>query len=215
MKSKPQRENLCFQHVSRFFSFSSSGSVPELWCKQFKDCHWEEIEMESYVLKYYWLIDITIIFIITHVSSNTLAGQVLEVKQQFWNEQDKSIATRSSIFFWEKCRKKELRGQNSFIPLYCILFLKFQMDLLYLEQQTITGGLLMLDIFTKHMLVVAIQSEGEGILPPEWLNYCIWMVRQLWTPLDVWKEGGITEQKDTLIFQRRQYEHTKICFMSG
>lgn len=68
----------------------------------------------------------------------------------------------------------------------------------------------MLGIFTKYMVVAAIQSEGEDfILLPEWLSYFMLMVRQLWTPLRA------REQEDTLIVQRRQYEHTKICFMSG
>ena len=46
------------------------------------------------------------------------------------------------------------------------------MDLVFiddLQKQTLTVVLLMIDIFTEHG-VVPIQSNGEGVLPPEWLK---------------------------------------------
>ena len=60
-------------------------------------------------------------------------------------------------------QKKQLRGQNSFIPPRP--FYEFQMDLFFindLENQKFRVGLLMIDIFTKYMVVVPIKSKGEG-----------------------------------------------------
>ena len=60
-------------------------------------------------------------------------------------------------------QKKQLRGQNSFIPPHP--FYEFQMDLFFindLENQKFRVGLLMIDIFTKYMVVVPIKSKGEG-----------------------------------------------------
>ena len=60
-------------------------------------------------------------------------------------------------------QKKQLRGQNSFIPPHP--FYEFQMDLFFindLEKQKYRVGLLMIDIFTKYMVVVPISSKGEG-----------------------------------------------------
>ena len=60
-------------------------------------------------------------------------------------------------------QKKQLRGQNSFIAPYP--FYEFQMDLLKindLENQKFRVGMLMIDIFTKYMVVVPIKSKGEG-----------------------------------------------------
>ena len=60
-------------------------------------------------------------------------------------------------------QKKQLRGQNSFIAPYP--FYEFQMDLFFindLENQKFRVGMLMIDIFTKYMVVVPIKSKGEG-----------------------------------------------------
>ena len=60
-------------------------------------------------------------------------------------------------------QKKQLRGQNSFIPPHP--FYEFQMDLFFindLEEQKFRVGLLMIDIFTKYMVEVPISSKGEG-----------------------------------------------------
>ena len=60
-------------------------------------------------------------------------------------------------------QKKQLGGQNSFIPPHP--FYEFQMDLFFindLEKQKFRVGLLMIDIFTKYMVVVPIKSKGEG-----------------------------------------------------
>ena len=60
-------------------------------------------------------------------------------------------------------QKTQLRGQNSFMPPHP--FYEFQMDFFKindLENQKFKVGLLMVDIFTKYMVVVPIASKGEG-----------------------------------------------------
>ena len=80
-------------------------------------------------------------------------------------EKDKTITMRDVEEFFRKNveQKKQLRGQNSFIPPHP--FYEFQMDLFFindLEKQKFRVGLLMIDIFTKYMVVVPISSKGEG-----------------------------------------------------
>ena len=78
---------------------------------------------------------------------------------------DKSI-TLSDVKEWFKKtieQKKQLRGQNSFIPPYPKY--EYQMDLFFindLEKQKFKVGLLMIDIFTKYMVVIPIKSKSEG-----------------------------------------------------
>ena len=80
-------------------------------------------------------------------------------------EKDKTITMKDVEEFFRKNveQKKQLRGQNSFIPPHP--FYEFQMDLFFindLEEQKFRVGLLMIDIFTKYMVVVPIASKGEG-----------------------------------------------------
>ena len=80
-------------------------------------------------------------------------------------EKDKTITMKDVEEFFRKNveQKKQLRGQNSFIPPHP--FYEFQMDLFFindLEEQKFRVGLLMIDIFTKYMVVVPILSKGEG-----------------------------------------------------
>ena len=80
-------------------------------------------------------------------------------------EKDKTITMKDVEDFFRKNveQKKQLRGQNSFIPPHP--FYEFQMDLFFindLEKQKYRVGLLMIDIFTKYMVVVPISSKGEG-----------------------------------------------------
>ena len=80
-------------------------------------------------------------------------------------EKDKTITMKDVEEFFRKNveQKKQLRGQNSFIPPHP--FYEFQMDLFFindLEEQKFRVGLLMIDIFTKYMVVVPISSKGEG-----------------------------------------------------
>ena len=77
---------------------------------------------------------------------------------------DKTI-TLNDVKEWFKNnveQKKQLRGQNSFIAPYP--FFEFQMDFFKndLENQKFRVGMLMIDIFTKYMVVVPIKSKGEG-----------------------------------------------------
>ena len=106
-------------------------------------------------------------------------------------EKDKTITMKDIEEFFRKNveQKKQLRGQNSFIPPHP--FYEFQMDLFFindLEKQKFRVGLLMIDIFTKYMVVVPIASKGEGDIASgmmealkKWmvsLNYFIQMTRQ-------------------------------------
>ena len=80
-------------------------------------------------------------------------------------EKDKTITMKDVEEFFRKNveQKKQLRGQNSFIPPHPLY--EFQMDLFFindLEKQKFRVGLLMIDIFTKYMVVVPIKSKGEG-----------------------------------------------------
>ena len=80
-------------------------------------------------------------------------------------EKDKTITMKDVEEFFRKNveQKKQLRGQNSFIPPHP--FYEFQMDLFFIndfEKQKFRVGLLMIDIFTKYMVVVPISSKGEG-----------------------------------------------------
>ena len=80
-------------------------------------------------------------------------------------EKDKTITMKDVEEFFRKNveQKKQLRGQKSFIPPHP--FYEFQMDLFFindLEKQKFRVGLLMIDIFTKYMVVVPISSKGEG-----------------------------------------------------
>ena len=78
---------------------------------------------------------------------------------------DKSI-TNNDIkkFFQENVeQKKQLKGYNSFIAPYP--YYEFQCDLFFLsdlEKQTYKVGMIMIDIFTKYMVVVPIKTKLEG-----------------------------------------------------
>ena len=59
--------------------------------------------------------------------------------------------------------KKQIKGMNSFIAPYP--YYEYQFDLFFindLEKQKFKVGALMIDIFTKYMVVVAINSKSEG-----------------------------------------------------
>ena len=59
--------------------------------------------------------------------------------------------------------KKQIKGMNSFVAPYP--YYEFQFDLFFindLENQKYKVGALMIDIFTKYMVVVAIKSKNEG-----------------------------------------------------
>ena len=59
-------------------------------------------------------------------------------------------------------QKKQLRGQNSFIPPHP--FYEFQFDLFFIKDipnQKFKVGALMIDVFTKYMVVVPIKSRHE------------------------------------------------------
>ena len=94
--------------------------------------------------------------------------------------------------------------QNSFIP--PCPFYELQMDSSYVERtQLEVVSFLLLDIFTKYMVVVPIQNNLEGDiaagmienLKNEWRwmenrDYYICMMIQLWIPLDCLKEEGVS-----------------------
>ena len=64
--------------------------------------------------------------------------------------------------FKKKEQKKQLRGQNSFIPPHP--FYEFQFDLFFnndIPNQKFKVGALMIDVFTKYMVVVPIKSRHE------------------------------------------------------
>ena len=80
-------------------------------------------------------------------------------------EKDKTITMKDVEEFFRKNveQKKQLRGQNSFIPPYPNY--EYQMDLFFindLENQKFRVGMLMIDIFTKYMVVIPIKSKNEG-----------------------------------------------------
>ena len=59
--------------------------------------------------------------------------------------------------------KKQIKGMNSFIAPYP--YYEFHFDLFFindLENQKFKVGVLMIDIFIKYMVVVAINSKNEG-----------------------------------------------------
>ena len=60
-------------------------------------------------------------------------------------------------------QKKQLKGYNSFVAPYP--YYEYQFDLFFindLENQNFKVGALMIDIFTKYMVIVAIKTKSEG-----------------------------------------------------
>ena len=60
-------------------------------------------------------------------------------------------------------QKKQLRGYNSFVAHEA--YWEYQADLFFvadLEKQTYPAGLLMVDIFSKYMVVIPVKSKSEG-----------------------------------------------------
>ena len=80
-------------------------------------------------------------------------------------QKDKSITAEDVNEFFRKNveEKRKMRGQNSFIAPHA--FWEFQFDLFFindLEKQPMRVGALCIDIFSKYMTVVPIQSKSEG-----------------------------------------------------
>ncbi len=78
---------------------------------------------------------------------------------------DKSITNEDvKKFFQEKVeQKKQIPGYNSFIAPYPNY--EFQIDLFFItdvDNQTYKVGMILIDIFTKYMVVVPIKSKSEG-----------------------------------------------------
>ena len=78
---------------------------------------------------------------------------------------DKSITNEDvKKFFQEKVeQKKQIPGYNSFIAPYPTY--EFQIDLFFItdvDNQTYKVGMILIDIFTKHMVVVPVTSKSEG-----------------------------------------------------
>jgi len=78
---------------------------------------------------------------------------------------DKSITNEDvKKFFRENVeQKKQLKGYNSFIAPYPNY--EFQIDLFFVndvDNQTYKVGMILIDIFTKYMVVVPIKSKSEG-----------------------------------------------------
>ena len=78
---------------------------------------------------------------------------------------DKSITNEDvKKFFRENVeQKKQIQGYNSFIAPYPNY--EFQIDLFFIndvDNQTYKVGMILIDIFTKYMIVVPIKSKSEG-----------------------------------------------------
>ena len=68
-----------------------------------------------------------------------------------------------SFFKKRQSRKKQIQGYNSFIAPYPNY--EFQIDLFFItdvDNQTYKVGMILIDIFTKYMVVVPIKSKSEG-----------------------------------------------------
>ena len=78
---------------------------------------------------------------------------------------DKSITNEDvkKLFRENVEQKKQLKGYNSFIAPYPNY--EFQIDLFFVndvDNQTYKVGMILIDIFTKYMVVVPIKSKYEG-----------------------------------------------------
>ena len=80
-------------------------------------------------------------------------------------EKDKTITMSDVEEFFRKNveQKKQLRGYNSFVsphPYY-----EFQVDLFFindLEKQNYRVGMIIIDTFSRYMVIIPIKSKGEG-----------------------------------------------------
>lgn len=80
-------------------------------------------------------------------------------------KKDKTITIEDVKDFFDKSveKKTNLKGYNSFVAPYP--YYEYQFDLFLindLENQKVKVGAIMIDIFTKYMWVVAIQTKNEG-----------------------------------------------------
>ncbi len=78
---------------------------------------------------------------------------------------DKTITINDIKQFYKNNveQKKQLKGYNSFIPPYP--YYEYQLDLFFindLENQNFKIGMIMIDIFTKYIVIVPIKSKSEG-----------------------------------------------------
>ena len=81
------------------------------------------------------------------------------------NAKDNSITLNDVKEFFKNNveQKKQLRGYNSFVAHEA--YWEYQADLFFvadLEKQTYPAGLLMVDIFSKYMVVIPVKSKSEG-----------------------------------------------------
>ena len=80
-------------------------------------------------------------------------------------EKDKTITMTDIEEFFRKNveQKKQLRGFNSFVSPYP--FYEFQVDLFFindLEKQNYRVGMIIIDTFSRYMVIIPIKSKGEG-----------------------------------------------------